>query len=296
MGGSRTNTEGSESSKATTAVSGELPVSDDATASTSPTWPPAPRHEPQVARAAEQPLEVRHADAARAVAARDLDVAVTGAEDVGHVGHGRHCDTPRHARDLPPAPVRAPAGRDRGDPRAPRRVGAGRAGRAVPAARRPRRPAARARGRGAGRARSPCGSRARPERDLRHPAAAHARDGRAARRRGPGCEPASCPTCVEVSLGEWEGGEFRIRMAEGDPIAIQAVAEERWEVIPGAETMEALAQRVRAGIKAVVARRGPRRARRGDRPRRRDRRDLPPGDRQPPVRVRARRQRLAHAA
>ena len=37
MGASRTNTAGSDSSKATTAVSGELPVSDDATASTSPT-------------------------------------------------------------------------------------------------------------------------------------------------------------------------------------------------------------------------------------------------------------------
>jgi probable phosphoglycerate mutase len=65
------------------------------------------------------------------------------------------------------------------------------------------------------------------------------------------------PDLVEVSLGEWEGGEFRIRMAEGDPIAIQAVAEERWEVIPGAETMEALAQRVRVGIQAVVALAGP---------------------------------------
>src|SRR5215217_6114150 len=72
-----------------------------------------------------------------------------------------------------------------------------------------------------------------------------------------GLPPAVVPDLVEVSLGEWEGGEFRIRMAEGDPIAIQAVAEERWEVIPGAETMEALAQRVRAGIQAVVALAGP---------------------------------------
>ena len=61
----------------------------------------------------------------------------------------------------------------------------------------------------------------------------------------------------EVSLGEWEGGEFRIRMAEGDPVALQAVAEERWEVIPGAETMESLAERVRAGIDAIAALAGP---------------------------------------
>jgi probable phosphoglycerate mutase len=72
-----------------------------------------------------------------------------------------------------------------------------------------------------------------------------------------GLEPTVVPDLREVSLGEWEGGEFRIRMAEGDPIAIQAVSEERWEVIPGAETMEALAQRVRVGIQAVVALAGP---------------------------------------
>ena len=72
-----------------------------------------------------------------------------------------------------------------------------------------------------------------------------------------GLPPAVVPDLVEVSLGEWEGGEFRIRIAEGDPIAIRAVAEERWEVIPGAETMEALAARVRAGIQAVVALAGP---------------------------------------
>jgi probable phosphoglycerate mutase len=72
-----------------------------------------------------------------------------------------------------------------------------------------------------------------------------------------GLPPAVVPDLVEVSLGDWEGGEFRIRMAEGDPIALQAVAEERWEVIPGAETMEALAQRVRVGLQAVVALAGP---------------------------------------
>jgi 2,3-bisphosphoglycerate-dependent phosphoglycerate mutase len=72
-----------------------------------------------------------------------------------------------------------------------------------------------------------------------------------------GLEPVVVPDLREVSLGEWEGGEFRIRMAEGDPVALQAVAEERWEVIPGAETMESLAERVRAGVGAVVALAGP---------------------------------------
>ncbi len=72
-----------------------------------------------------------------------------------------------------------------------------------------------------------------------------------------GIPTAIVPELREVSLGEWEGGEFRIRMAQGDPIALQAVAEERWEVIPGAETMESLAARVRLGIQVVVAFAGP---------------------------------------
>jgi probable phosphoglycerate mutase len=72
-----------------------------------------------------------------------------------------------------------------------------------------------------------------------------------------GLEPVVVPELREVSLGEWEGGEFRIRMAEGDPVALLAVAEERWEVIPGAETMASLAERVRAGVEAVAAAAGP---------------------------------------
>jgi probable phosphoglycerate mutase len=71
-----------------------------------------------------------------------------------------------------------------------------------------------------------------------------------------GLEPMIVPDLREVSLGEWEGGEFRIRIAQGDPVALQAVAEERWEVIPGAETMASLALRVRAGVEAVVVHAG----------------------------------------
>jgi probable phosphoglycerate mutase len=104
------------------------------------------------------------------------------------------------------------------------------------------------------------------------------------------------PDLVEVSLGEWEGGEFRIRMAEGDPIAIQAVAEERWEVIPGAETMEALAQRVHVGVQAWSRSRGPTVTVAAFVPRRRDRRSLPQATESRPFRVHPRRQRVADAA
>jgi probable phosphoglycerate mutase len=61
----------------------------------------------------------------------------------------------------------------------------------------------------------------------------------------------------EVMLGDWQGGEFRIRMAAGDPLAMRVLTEERWDVIPNAEPSEAFAARVRAGIQAVVAGTGP---------------------------------------
>ena len=72
-----------------------------------------------------------------------------------------------------------------------------------------------------------------------------------------GLEPVVVPELIEVFLGDWDGGEFRVRLSEGDPIALQAVDEERWDLIPGAETMEGFAVRVRAGIEAVLAAAGP---------------------------------------
>jgi len=72
-----------------------------------------------------------------------------------------------------------------------------------------------------------------------------------------GLEPVVVTDLREVKLGDWEGGEFRIRAQTGDPIAMRAIAEERWDVIPGAETMEALAVRVRRGIDAIVEQVGP---------------------------------------
>ena len=65
------------------------------------------------------------------------------------------------------------------------------------------------------------------------------------------------PELREVFLGEWEAGEFRIRVSEGDELAMRVIAEQRWDVIPGAETMESFAQRVRAGLEKVVAATGP---------------------------------------
>jgi probable phosphoglycerate mutase len=72
-----------------------------------------------------------------------------------------------------------------------------------------------------------------------------------------GLEPREVEELVEIHLGEWEGGEFRIRVQDGDPLALELLRSERWDLIPGAETMDALAARVRAGLDAIVAATGP---------------------------------------
>jgi probable phosphoglycerate mutase len=68
-----------------------------------------------------------------------------------------------------------------------------------------------------------------------------------------GLEPRAIEELCETHLGEWEGGELRVRVAHGDPLALRLIAEERWDVIPGAESMDALAARVRTGVEAMVA-------------------------------------------
>jgi 2,3-bisphosphoglycerate-dependent phosphoglycerate mutase len=57
----------------------------------------------------------------------------------------------------------------------------------------------------------------------------------------------------EVHLGEWEGGVFRKNVAQGHPVALRMAAEERWDVIPGAEPADAFAGRVSAAIGRIAA-------------------------------------------
>jgi probable phosphoglycerate mutase len=68
-----------------------------------------------------------------------------------------------------------------------------------------------------------------------------------------GLEPVVVPGLREVKLGEWEGGLFRQRVAENGPVAQRMWAEERWDVIPGAESNDALAARVEAALRGIVA-------------------------------------------
>ncbi len=68
-----------------------------------------------------------------------------------------------------------------------------------------------------------------------------------------GLEPAVIAELREIHLGEWEGGELRVRLAHNDPLALETLARERWSLIPGAEEPDAFAGRVRAGLDAIVA-------------------------------------------
>lgn len=68
-----------------------------------------------------------------------------------------------------------------------------------------------------------------------------------------GLEPRIDPDLREVYLGEWEGGSFRKHVVEGHPVAQRMYAEQRWDVIPGAEPGEAFATRVRGAIERIAA-------------------------------------------
>jgi 2,3-bisphosphoglycerate-dependent phosphoglycerate mutase len=66
-------------------------------------------------------------------------------------------------------------------------------------------------------------------------------------------EPRVEPDLVEVHLGEWEGPMFHLRMRERHPLAQRLFDEQRWDIIPGGEPMDALTARVRAAIGRITA-------------------------------------------
>ena len=68
-----------------------------------------------------------------------------------------------------------------------------------------------------------------------------------------GIEPRVEPQLREVNLGEWESGGLRKHTREGHPLVLQILAEQRWDVIPGAEPTEAFDARVREGIGRIAA-------------------------------------------
>lgn len=67
-----------------------------------------------------------------------------------------------------------------------------------------------------------------------------------------GIEPVVEPDLREVHLGEWEGELYRKHMAEGHPIALQVLSEQRWDAIPGAESATSIRTRVRGALDRIV--------------------------------------------
>jgi 2,3-bisphosphoglycerate-dependent phosphoglycerate mutase len=72
-----------------------------------------------------------------------------------------------------------------------------------------------------------------------------------------GLEPVVLPDLAEVFLGEFEGGEYRVRVARNDPVIQRVFTEQRWDAIPGAESLEGLGRRARAAVERIVAETGP---------------------------------------
>lgn len=60
------------------------------------------------------------------------------------------------------------------------------------------------------------------------------------------------PDLREVHLGEWEGGILRVKAHENDPIYVKMHEEQRWDVIPGAESLDQLRERVFRGLKRIA--------------------------------------------
>lgn len=68
-----------------------------------------------------------------------------------------------------------------------------------------------------------------------------------------GLQPEVVADLREVYLGEWEGGLFRMRAMSDDPVFDEIWRAERWDVIPGAEPLDAFDLRLRRGLDHIVA-------------------------------------------
>jgi len=69
-----------------------------------------------------------------------------------------------------------------------------------------------------------------------------------------GITPHVEPDLREVFLGEWEGELLRQKVADGDPLVAEMFRQQRWDVIPGAESHDQLEGRVRPALERIAAR------------------------------------------
>jgi 2,3-bisphosphoglycerate-dependent phosphoglycerate mutase len=57
----------------------------------------------------------------------------------------------------------------------------------------------------------------------------------------------------EVFLGEWEGGLLRQKAADQDPLWDRVMTEQRWDVVPGAESRVAFGGRLRRAVERITS-------------------------------------------
>jgi probable phosphoglycerate mutase len=56
----------------------------------------------------------------------------------------------------------------------------------------------------------------------------------------------------EVFLGEWEGGLLREKAANQDPLFERLMAEQRWDLVPGAEARDVFGGRLRRAVERIA--------------------------------------------
>jgi probable phosphoglycerate mutase len=68
-----------------------------------------------------------------------------------------------------------------------------------------------------------------------------------------GLQPAVEADLREVFLGDWEGGLLRQKAVDGDPMFEAVMREQRWDVIPGAESREVFGGRLRRAVERIAS-------------------------------------------
>ena len=68
-----------------------------------------------------------------------------------------------------------------------------------------------------------------------------------------GLQPVVEADLREVFLGEWEGGLLRQMAADQDPLFQRVMREQRWDLVPGAESREVFGGRLRHAVERIAA-------------------------------------------
>jgi probable phosphoglycerate mutase len=68
-----------------------------------------------------------------------------------------------------------------------------------------------------------------------------------------GLQPVVEADLREVFLGDWEGGLLRQKAVDGDPMFEDVMREQRWDVIPGAESREVFGGRLRGAVVRIAS-------------------------------------------